>query len=324
MSSNRLPPWLPILAITLVATVVMSCATGRFLTSSNIYVILLDAALLAVIGLSQLVVLSVGEFSLAIGGIGAVCGITTGYLLVVGRVPVLIGVAVGLAVGAACGALNGLLVAKTSISGFIITLATGGAFSGLAVGFTKTQPFNRLPSAFTTFGTGRWGALPICIFATILLVAASAAFFRWNRLGRRILAVGSNSEAVTLAGLSKKSAVVAAHVLSGATAAAAGLIATAQLHEANSSIGTSWVISSLTVAVIGGTSLNGGSVSHIGLFTASVVLAVIADSLVLLNINPFWVTLAEGLLILGVVVAGRVSGRGPRMGLLSGKAVKLT
>ncbi len=247
---NGTPPWVPLLAITLVLTIVMSFASDRFLTSSNAYVILLDTALLAVIGLSQLAVLSVGEFSLAIGGIGALSGITAGYLIVACQLPVIVGLFGALIVGAACGVLNGIVVAKSGISGFIITLATGTGFTGIAVGFTKNQPFNRLPEVLTVFGTGRWGAIPYCIFATIVLICASAAFFRWNRMGRRILAVGGNAEAVTLSGLSSTTAVVYAHVLSGVIAAAAGVIAMAQLHEANPSVGSTWVISSLTVAVI--------------------------------------------------------------------------
>ena len=304
---NGTPPWVPLLAITLVLTIVMSFASDRFLTSSNAYVILLDTALLAVIGLSQLAVLSVGEFSLAIGGIGALSGITAGYLIVACQLPVIVGLFGALIVGAACGVLNGIVVAKSGISGFIITLATGTGFTGIAVGFTKNQPFNRLPEVLTVFGTGRWGAIPYCIFATIVLICASAAFFRWNRMGRRILAVGGNAEAVTLSGLSSTTAVVYAHVLSGVIAAAAGVIAMTQLHEANPSVGSTWVISSLTVAVIGGTVLTGGLVSHVGLLIASFVLAVISDSLVLLNVNPYWVALSEGLLILVIVIMGRLT-----------------
>jgi ribose transport system permease protein len=300
-------PWVPLVGIALAASIVLAVASEQFLTSANGYVILSSAALLIVIGFSQLVVLSVGEFSLAVGGIGTLTGVALGWLLVYQGVPLAPALLVGLLVGATCGFVNGLLVAKSGVNGFIITLATGGAFAGIALGITQTSPYTGLPELLTKFGTGRWGPLPYLLIATVVVALALGALFRWLRVGRLMLAVGGNPEAAALSGLSPARAVIWAHTLSGLLAGIAGIMATAQLHEANPSVGTEWLISSFTVAIVGGTVLSGGSVSVLGLFVAGLILATINDALVLLNVNPYWVTLAEGLLVFIAVVLGRGS-----------------
>jgi ribose transport system permease protein len=311
-------PWVPLVGIMLIACVGLAIASDRFLTSANGYVILSSAALLCVIGFSQLVVLSVGEFSLAVGGIGTLIGVVLGWLLVEQGVPLAPAALLALVAGAACGFVNGLLVAKSGVNGFIITLATGGAFTGIALGITKTTPYTGLPVALTTFGTGRVGPLPYLLIATVVVALALAALFRWLRVGRLMLAVGGNPEAAALSGLSPARAVIWAHTLSGLLAGIAGVMAAAQLHEANPSVGVDWLISSFTVAIVGGTVLSGGSVSVLGLFVAGLILATINDALVLLNVNPYWVTLAEGLLVFVAVVLGRGSILATIRGVLGG------
>src|SRR5208282_3602196 len=96
-------PWVPLLAVAMVWSVVLSFLNSQFLTSFNIYVVLSNAALLSVIGFSQLVVLSVGEFSLAVAGIGELAGVTLGVLFATQGVPMVPALIAGLAVGAVCG-----------------------------------------------------------------------------------------------------------------------------------------------------------------------------------------------------------------------------
>lgn len=298
-------PWLPLLAVALLAGVAFSALSGNFLTPFNVYVIMSDAALLSVIGFAQLVVLSVGEFSLAVGGIGGFAAVVTGYLLVSRGVPLAPALMAGLLAGAAGGFINGLLVARSQVSGFVITLATGGAFAGASLAITQTAPYTSLPSALTLFGTGRIGFVPYLASATLVTAFALWVLFRWRRLGRHMLAVGGNAEAARLSGLSKGRALILAHTLSGLLSAVAGMMAMAKLHEANPLVGADWLIQSFTVPIIGGTSLLGGNVAVWGVVIASLILATIKDGLVLVHVNPYWVTLVEGALVFLAVWLGR-------------------
>jgi ribose transport system permease protein len=300
-------PWVPLVGVALLAIVVFAAISGQFLTSFNVYVILSAAALLAVVGFAQVTVLSVGEFSLAVGGIGALAAVIVGNLLVKQGVPLVPAVVAGLALGAVCGFANGLLVVKSGVDGFIITLATGGAFSGLTLAITKSQPYGDLPKLMNSIGTGRAGFIPYILAATIVAALALAALYRWRATGRTMLAVGGNAEAAQLSGLSAGRAKIWAHTLSGLLAGVAGVMAMAMAHEADPNAGVDWLIQSFTVAIIGGTALAGGVVSIGGVLVAALILAIINNGLVLVNVNPFWMTFVEGVLVFAAVVLGRAA-----------------
>ena len=140
--------WLPLLLVALVCSAGFAVLSDRFLTSFNIYVVLSSATLLALIGYSQLATLAVGDFSLAVGGIGEFTGIVLGYLLHTAGWPLLPAIVAAIAVALASGVLNGLIVVASGVSGFIVTLATGGAFAGAALAITETTPYTGLPAAF--------------------------------------------------------------------------------------------------------------------------------------------------------------------------------
>ncbi|TLU71354.1 ABC transporter permease [Lichenicoccus roseus] len=297
--------WLPLLLVALVCSAGFAVLSDRFLTSFNIYVVLSSATLLALIGYSQLATLAVGDFSLAVGGIGEFTGIVLGYLLHTAGWPLLPAIVAAIAVALASGVLNGLIVVASGVSGFIVTLATGGAFAGAALAITETTPYTGLPAAFNFLGTGRVGPVPLAIVTSLLAAALLGVLYNSRRIGRLMLAVGDNPEAASLSGLSRREAVLWAHSLSGLLAGIAGVVATAQLHEANPTAGTGWLIQSFTVPIIGGTLLTGGVVSVFGILVASLILATINDGLILLDVGPYWVTLVEGLLVFFAVLLGR-------------------
>jgi ribose transport system permease protein len=298
-------PWVSLLLVAVAASIGFALLSDRFLTAFNIYVILSSATLLALIGFSQMIVLGVGEFSLAVGAIGELVGVVTGYMLVTRGVPLAAALVGGLAFGTFCGLVNGVLVGTTGVGGFVITLATGGGCAGVALATTETVPYTGLPPLLNLFGTGRLGPIPYVLVVALIAAAALGTMYHWRRTGRMMLAVGGNPEAAELSGLSKTHAIIWAHSLSGLLAGAAGVVAMAQLHEANPSAGTGWLIQSFTIPIIGGTLLTGGELSIIGILVASLILATINDGLILVNVNPIWITLVEGVLIFLAVLLGR-------------------
>ena len=158
--------WAPLLAATLLAGIVLSFVTPQFGTAFNIYTILQTAAIYAAIGLSQMVVLAVADMSLAVGGIAGLVTITVGGLYGAQHWSIVTAIAAGLGFGLACGLVNGLIIVGTNLSGFIVTLATGTAFTGIAYGITNAIPYSTIPPALVTLGQGR-----ISFFSFLLLPA---------------------------------------------------------------------------------------------------------------------------------------------------------
>lgn len=298
-------PWFPLFVTVILGSIAYGSLKGQFFTQFNVFVILSEAAILFVIGAAQLVVLSVGEFNLAVGGIGALSGITLGYLAQDGRYPLVLGVAATLAVGALCGLLNGLVVALSKVNSFIVTLATGGLFSGIALGATSAAAYTQFPGALVRFGQGHWGFVPVLILGAAVTAIYLSVLYRWRPLGRAFLAVGGSRETAELSGLSSRRAVVWAHALSGLLAAVAAAMSVANIQSASPSAGSTWLIESFVIAIIGGTSLVGGVVSVTGALVAALLLAVIQDALIVSNVNPYWVTAINGLVVFVAVLFGR-------------------
>jgi ribose transport system permease protein len=298
--------WAPLLAATILLGIVMGAVTKSFGTTFNVYVILQSAALDTVIGLSQMVVLAAGDLSLAVGGLAAMCTIIIGNLFQVHHWPAALAVLAGLVLGTAGGFANGVIIAQTKLSGFIVTLATGTAFTGIAYGISASAAYSDVPSWVVKLSDGRAGFFPYLMILALAVTVISYAGLRWLPGGRLILAFGGNRDATMLAGLSSRRAQVTAHTVSGLLAGIAAVMYMGTISTATPAAGGDWLIISFAVPIIGGTALAGGEVSAFGALVAAVVLSAISDALIVLNVNTNAVEMAEGLLILAAVLASRL------------------
>jgi ribose transport system permease protein len=141
-----------------------------------------------------------------------------------------------------------------------------------------------------------------------MMICAFAMWYVFNRMriGRHILAMGSNPHAAELSGIDPKATIIWAHAISGLLAAIAGLMLVARLQIGQPTIGDDWLISSFAAPVIGGAVLTGGRVSVAGTFFGVVIIAIITQGLVMFNIDPFVVQIVLGALILWAVAVNRL------------------
>jgi len=298
--------WAPLLAATIIAGIVLGFVTRQFGTSFNIYTILQTAAIYAAIGLSQMVVLAVADMSLAVGGIAGLVTITVGGLYDAQHWPIGAAIAAGVGLGLTCGLVNGLIIVLMDLSGFIVTLATGTAFTGIAYGITSAIPYSTIPSALVSLGQGRASFFSYLLLPAIALTIVVGAAFRWLPIGRSLLAVGGNREAALLSGISRGRAIAVAHAVSGLLAGITAVMYIGVLRSATPATGSDWLIISFAVPIIGGTALVGGEAPAAGCFVAAIVLATINDVLIVLNVNTEAVEMAEGLLIFAAVISGKL------------------
>ncbi len=125
-------------------------------------------------------------------------------------------------------------------------------------------------------------------------------------LGRYILAVGGNEHAAALSGISVPRTVISAHAISGFLAAMAGIMLVARLQIGQPTIGDDWLILSFAAPVIGGAILAGGHVSVVATAIGVAIVAMITQALVLFAIDPFFVQVVLGTLILCAVGLNRL------------------
>jgi ribose transport system permease protein len=284
-------------------TLAISCPA--FLTQFNIYVALRSLCVPLLVAFAQMVVLGVGQMNLSLGALGGLIAILFGGMMEVLGIPPLVATLFALAIGALGGWINGYLTAKTGINGFIVTLATGSAFTGINLGITKAIPFYRLPADISAFGTARVLVFPLLLLVPALVSGVLAIFFAWTVAGRQMLAVGGNAHAAALSGIATKRTVVLAHMASGILAGAAAILAVAQLGSAQPTIGTGWLLISFAAPIIGGATLGGGYISIAGTLFAVLLIALIENGMVLMNVDQYWMQFVLGALIVAAVALNR-------------------
>ena len=190
--------------ILLLSTIIASLAPG-FLSPFNLFALTRNLAIDTVIGFAMMVVLACGHFNLAVGSIGVSAIMATGFLLEGLGFPIPVSIAGGLATGALMGWLNGMLVVKTGIHSFVITLATASLYFGLMLILTKAEAFRNLPAAFNVLGKQRFlGPYSSMLFVTGFVAAALLILFKYSVIGRQILASGANPLAAEMSGASGK------------------------------------------------------------------------------------------------------------------------
>lgn len=298
--------WFGPLIATLIAIALVGGFNPSFLSPFNIQVLLLAIAVNALIAFSQMIIIAIGQMNLSVGAIGGLAAIAFAGMMQVWGLPVPVALVLALAIGVVAGMLNGIFIAWTGISAFIITLASLSVFKGINLGITRASPFYEIPQIVKDFGnTNIVGPLPW--LAVVTAVVAVLLWFLLNRqaLGRCILAVGGNEHAAELSGISVRKTIVAAHALSGLLAALAGVALVARLQIGQPTIGDDWLILSFAAPVIGGAVLSGGHVSVPATLLGVAIVAIITQALVLFNIDPFLVQVVLGVLILWAVGINR-------------------
>lgn len=300
-----LTEWSGLAVAILVGAAVLAVIAPNFLTEFNIYVMLRSFCVALLVGFAQMVTLGVGQMNIAVGALGGLVAIAFGGLMEVYGLPIIVAVPIALLIGAAGGVINGLLTVRTGINGFIITLATASAFTGINLGITESIPFYKMPPALVAFGEQRIGAFPYLLVAPVIVAALLGLFFARTVPGRQLLAYGGNAQAAELSGIPRERTIVMAHVLSGLLAAGAAILAVAQLGSAQPSIGSDWLLLSFAAPIIGGAALTGGHVSVLGTLFAVVLIALIENGMVLAKVDPYWVQFLLGALILAAVGLNR-------------------
>lgn len=298
--------WFGPLLITVVAIAIVAWFHPAFLYPFNIQILLAAIAVNAVIAYSQMIIIAIGQMNLSVGAIGGLVAISFAGFMEVWFVPWPLAALLALAIGLFAGVINGLFVALTGISAFIITLATLSVYKGINLGITEAQPFYKIPETVKNLGNDTFlHPLPWLILPTVLVTIA--LWYLLNRLpaGRSILAVGGNEHAAELSGISIRETTVVAHGISGFLAGLAGIMLVGRLQLGQPTIGDDWLILSFAAPVIGGAVLTGGHISVMGTLLGVVIVAIITQVLVLFNVDPFLVQVVLGVLILWAVGINR-------------------
>ena len=268
----------------------------NFASTSNITNILVNAAILAIVGYGMTLVIAVRGIDLSVGSAQALAACVAAAA--VNSSGPLVGALVGIGVGCALGLLNGLIVTQAKVPGFIATLSTMSIFRGTVLLFTGGAPIMIASGGFKKVATASILGVPVPFLIAVLIGTAAAFMLERMRFGKHLVAVGGNPEAAVDTGISVNRVLLLCYLFAGGCAGIGGVLLASQLGAVNGSVSMGLELQAIAIVVLGGTSMAGGRANIVGTFVAALLLAMINSGLNLMNVPSFYQYVALGTLLI--------------------------
>jgi ribose transport system permease protein len=308
---------LPALLVGILALVV-EIWVPVFFGTSNLVNVGRQASLVGVVAVGMTFVVLTAGIDLSVGAIVGLVSVLLGKMIIVG-VPDWLAVLAALGAGCGLGLLNALGITRFRLQPFIMTLATGAIFTGLALHLTDgtqlgpTENFY-VPSngIFGFLAIGTLFGIPGPLVVFIVIAVIGWLVLRYLPFGRYVYAVGGGQQASRLSGIRVWPVLFAAYAIAGFCAAIGAVIVTARVGVADPNAGSLTTLDAIAAVVIGGTTLMGGAGGMIGTVLGAFLLASLADILNLVGMSPFDQEVAKGVvIILAVLWASFGTSAGP-------------
>ncbi|KRF09781.1 ribose ABC transporter permease [Paenibacillus sp. Soil787] len=288
--------------------VILSVVNGDFLTVGNIFNVLRQISINALIAFGMTFVILTGGIDLSVGSILALSSAFTAGLMASGM-NTWLAVGIGLIGGLVMGAINGLLITKGKVAPFIATLATMTVFRGLTLVYTQGRPITGFKEDFALLGKGYFLQIPMPIIWMVIAFAVLYIILKHTTFGRRVYALGSNEEATWLSGINTSKVKILVYSISGLLASISGIILTSRLNSAQPTAGGAFELDAIAAVVLGGTSLSGGRGWIVGTLIGAMIIGVLDNGLNLLNVSSFYQQVVKGVVILIAVLLDRSKAR---------------
>jgi rhamnose transport system permease protein len=255
----------------------------------------------ALIALAMALLIIAGEIDLSVAAIIALASTMMGMAVQAGAgTPLLL--LIGIGTGLACGAFNGFLVTRLGLPSIVVTIGTMSLFRGIAFIILGDQAYKGYPADFAYFGQGYvWWVVS---FELVLFLAAAIVYwFLLHRttFGRRIFAIGNNPVAAQFSGVRVGRIKFILFCLTGLMAGIVSVLITSRLGSTRPSIAQGYELEVITMVVLGGVSILGGSGSIVGVVLAALIMGLVTFGLGLLNVPGIVMSIFIGLLLIVVI-----------------------
>lgn len=287
-----------------------SFLSPKFLTFDNFSNILLQNSVISILALGQLMVVITGGIDLSVGSIAALASVLCASFLGAGFDPILTIILV-MGLMAIAGLGNGLAVTYGKITPFVVTLATLTIYRGLAYIFQVGSLVTIENNTFLSILAGKTEVGGI--YTPIIILFSTLGIFifilRMTTFGRRLYAIGGNSEAARLAGAPINRDIMIAYAISGALAGLGGLMTTARLSTGSALYGQGYELDAIAAVVVGGAALIGGKGFALNAVLGAFLIGIIRNILNLTGVASYPQMVIQGLIILVAVLLTTLAAR---------------
>ncbi|RAZ80115.1 ATP-binding cassette domain-containing protein [Mesorhizobium atlanticum] len=290
-----------LLAATLAVAIPVTIINPRMVSAANLTAVSMDAALLVVAALAQMLVLITRNIDLSIASvIGLSAYMAASMVQAYPGLDIAIGLATACAVGTVCGLINGLVVTRGKIPAIVVTLASMSIFRG----FNSIWAAGDQVSADEV--TQRWldmtglklAGVPLIVAIAVLILCAGYVLLYRTAIGRELFATGSNPDGARLIGIPVDRRILMAFGLAGLLGGLCGALWASRYATIDARVALGFELTVIASAVVGGVAIRGGSGTLLGIVLGSLTLLVIKNGLTLVRVDPLWLQGVYGLVIL--------------------------
>ena len=289
------PIWIFVIAI----FIFFSFMSEYFLSWGNITNILVQTSTIGLIALGMTLVMINGNIDLSVG---ATLGLAASLAVGLQDISMTLAIAAALGAGILLGAINGLIVWKTGVNAFIVTLGAMLGVRGLLFLYTEEQSFYATNFAFSDFGMSSIGPMPVLAIIFLVCVLIMHLVLTRTSHGRNTFAVGGNPEASIDAGIRLGRHMMINFIIVGFFAALAGVLLSSQMGASTPNLGRDYELWVITAVVLGGTKLTGGYGSILGTLGGVLAIGILRNGMNLMQVPAFYVLVVLGLILISVLI----------------------
>jgi rhamnose transport system permease protein len=308
LAGRTLARWETLLVAMIVAVGVWSASLSPFfLTRVNLLDLATPYVFIGLMAFGLALVVIAGEIDISVASTLAVSVVTFAQVFQAGA-SIWLAALVGLGVATVLGCVNGFLVGVLELPSLAVTLGTLAAFRGLAFVILGGEGVASFPTSYTNIGSGYIRSeLPIALLVLLASALVLGVVLHATRFGRYLYAIGSNREAARFSGIPVRRVRLLIFGLSGFMAGLAGVVYVGFFGSARADAAEGSLLDVVTVVVLGGVDIFGGSGSMLGVLLAFILVAELRNGMQLANVGGDTQNIVIGALLLAAILAGNLA-----------------
>ena len=304
---QRLKSWESLLMLVAIAIFIAnSFASPYFLNAWNLSDATFNFTEKAMIAFAMALLIISGEIDLSVASIIALASTAMGAAAQIGLGTESL-ILIGLTVGLICGATNGILVTRFGLPSIVVTIGTMSLFRGISFIILGDQAYRGYPQDFAYFGQGYvWWVISFEFVLFSILAVLYGIILHMTNFGRAVYAIGNNPTGALFSGIRVNRVKFVLFLLTGLMSGVAAIRLTSRLGSTRPSIAFGWELEIVTMVVLGGVNILGGSGSIPGVIIAAFVMGLVTFGLGLLNVPGIVMSIVIGALLISVIALPRL------------------
>ncbi len=297
-------PWLWSFAGAVLVWIAAITYTGGYGAGGMVSAAIALAVFSAIVGIAQMFVVTLGPGNVDLS-LPANIGLASAIAMkVMGGADsmIAVGLVAAIAAGMAIGLANYLLIRLLRIPPIIATLSASFVIQSVGISYGRGLQV-KPPPGFAEATSAQIGGVSLLALGAVVFSVLIGLLLHRTAFGRSVAAIGQNARAARLAGIPVERVRFLTYVLSGALGGLSGALLAGYFRGSSLDIGNEYLLTSIAVVVIGGTSVSGGKANVTGVWGASLFLVMLLTMLNTYGVSAGIRLLVTGLVIIAVIVA---------------------